>query len=82
MISPSFANDTGSNNPETEEDSVVTVERTMKEATNPKESNTKMNSSVRKGNNGEEVESIYLDDGSHKKKPETVKPQRKLTKVC
>ena len=80
MISPSFA--TGSNNPETEEGSVVAIERKMKEATSTKESSTETNSCVRKGNNGEEVESIYLDDGSQKKRAKTVKPQRKLTKVC
>ena len=47
-------------------------------AASTKESKTETS---RKKNNGEEVQSIYLDDGTHKKKPETVKPQRKLTKV-
>jgi hypothetical protein len=46
-------------------------------------SNTDTSDYTRENDNGhgEEVKSIYLDDGSHKKKPETVKPQRKLTKV-
>ena len=61
---------------------MVNVERTTKDAMNTMECNIETNNCVREKKNGEEVESIYLDDGSHKKKPETVKPQRKLTKVC
>ena len=49
-----------------------------KEASSTKESNSETS---RKKNDREEVQSIYLDDGTHKKKLETVKPQRKLTKV-
>lgn len=57
---------------------MVPVERTTEEAANTKESKT-----VRERHREEEGESIYLDDGSYKKKkPETVKPQRKLTRVC
>lgn len=50
----------------------------VKEASSTNESNSETS---RKESDGEEVQSIYLDDGTHKKKPETVKPQRKLTKV-
>ena len=74
------ANDTVSNhNLETEQSSVANE-------SSIKEDNIETNSCndfQRERNNGDEIESIYLDDGSHVKKPATVnKPQRKLTKVC
>ena len=62
----------GSTTPETDEERIAAEEA--------QESNTETNDCVRKDKR-EEVESIYLDDGLHKRKTETTKPQRKLTKV-
>ena len=56
---------------------------TKEGAVNTKEGNIGRNDFQRGSNKGDEIESIYLDDGSHKKKSAKVnKPQRKLTKVC